>query len=194
MKTKMRNIAMAVALTFGATAVTASEFNNADLVLKTVEKTLVMESWMLDAGLFGADDSKSAGSTVVEIAVNNPDFSILVEAVSKAGLVDALSAEGPFTVFAPTNDAFNSLFSQLGVSGVKDLTAEQLTPILTYHVVSGKVMSTDLSNTSVATLNGQKIKIDLSSGVKINDSKVVAADIEGKNGVIHVIDSVLLPE
>jgi len=126
--------------------------------------------------------------------VSNPDFSILVEAVSKAGLVDALSAEGPFTVFAPTNDAFKNLFSQLGVSGVKDLTAEQLTPILIYHVVSGKVMSTDLSNTSVATLNGQKIKIDLSSGVKINDSKVVAADIEGKNGVIHVIDSVLLPE
>jgi transforming growth factor-beta-induced protein len=194
MKTKMRNIAMAVALTVGVTTVTASEFNNAELVLNTAEKTMAMESWMLDTELFGADDSKSARSTVVEIAVNNPDFSILVEAVSKAGLVDALSAEGPFTVFAPTNDAFKSLFSQLGVSGVKDLTAEQLTPILTYHVVSGKVMSTDLSNTSVATLNGQKIKIDLSSGVKINDSKVVAADIEGKNGVIHVIDSVLLPE
>jgi transforming growth factor-beta-induced protein len=194
MKTKMRNIAMAVALTVGVTSVTASEFNNAELVLNTAEKTMAMESWMLDTELFGADDSKSASSTVVEIAVNNPDFSILVEAVSKAGLVDALSAEGPFTVFAPTNDAFKSLFSQLGVSGVKDLTAEQLTPILTYHVVSGKVMSTDLSNTSVATLNGQKIKIDLSSGVKINDSKVVAADIEGKNGVIHVIDSVLLPE
>jgi uncharacterized surface protein with fasciclin (FAS1) repeats len=194
MKTKMRNIAMAVALTVGVTSVTASEFNNADLVLNTAEKTMAMESWMLDAELFGADDSKSANSTVVEIAVSNPDFSILVEAVSKAGLVDALSAEGPFTVFAPTNDAFKSLFSQLGVSGVKDLTAEQLTPILTYHVVSGKVMSTDLSNTSVATLNGQKIKIDLSSGVKINDSKVVAADIEGKNGVIHVIDTVLLPE
>jgi transforming growth factor-beta-induced protein len=194
MKTKMRNIAMAVALTVGVTTVTASEFNNAELVLNTAEKTMAMESWMLDTELFGADDSKSANSTVVEIAVNNPDFSILVEAVSKAGLVDALSAEGPFTVFAPTNDAFKSLFSQLGVSGVKDLTAEQLTPILTYHVVSGKVMSTDLSNTSVATLNGQKIKIDLSSGVKINDSKVVAADIEGKNGVIHVIDSVLLPE
>jgi uncharacterized surface protein with fasciclin (FAS1) repeats len=194
MKTKMRNIAMAVALTVGATSVTASEFNNEDMVLNIAEKTMAMESWMLDAGLFGADDSKSASSTVVEIAVNNPDFSILVEAVSKAGLVDALSAEGPFTVFAPTNDAFKSLFSQLGVSGVKDLTAEQLTPILTYHVVSGKVMSTDLSNTSVATLNGQKIKIDLSSGVKINNSKVVAADIEGKNGVIHVIDSVLLPE
>ena len=194
MKTKMRNIAMAVALTVGVTAGTASEFNNAELILNTAEKTMAMESWMLDAGFFGAEESKSSNSTVVEIAVNNPDFSILVEAVSKAGLVDALSAEGPFTVFAPTNDAFKSLFSQLGVSGVKDLTAEQLTPILTYHVVSGKVMSTDLSNTSVATLNGQKIKIDLSSGVKINDSKVVAADIEGKNGVIHVIDSVLLPE
>jgi uncharacterized surface protein with fasciclin (FAS1) repeats len=194
MKTKMRNIAMAVVLTVGTASVTASEIKNSELVLNASEKTMAMESWMLDAELFGADDSKSASSTVVEIAVSNPDFSILVEAVSKAGLVDALSAEGPFTVFAPTNDAFKSLFSQLGVSGVKDLTAEQLTPILTYHVVAGKVMSTDLSNTSVATLNGQKIKIDLSSGVKINDSKVVAADIEGKNGVIHVIDSVLLPE
>jgi transforming growth factor-beta-induced protein len=193
MKTKMRNIAMAVALTVGVTSVTASEFKNAEMVLNTAEKTMAMESWMLDADLFGADDSKSASSTVVEIAVNNPDFSILVEAVTKAGLAEALSADGPFTVFAPTNDAFKSLFSQLGVSGVKDLTAEQLTPILTYHVVSGKVMSTDLSNTSVATLNGHKIKIDLSSGVKINDSKVVAADIEGKNGVIHVIDSVLIP-
>ena len=194
MKTKMRNIAMAVVLTVGVTSVTASEFKNAELVLNTAEKTMAMESWMLDADLFGVDDSKSANSTVVEIAVSNPDFSILVEAVTKAGLAEALSADGPFTVFAPTNDAFKSLFNKLGVSGVKDLTAEQLTPILTYHVVSGKVMSTDLSNTSVTTLNGQKIKIDLSSGVKINDSKVVAADIEGKNGVIHVIDSVLLPE
>ena len=194
MKTKMRNIAMAVALTFGATAVTASEFNNAEMVLNTAEKTMAMESWMLDADLFGADDSKSASSTVVEIAVNNPDFSILVEAVSKAGLVDALSAEGPFTVFAPTNDAFKSLFSQLGVSGVKDLTAEQLTPILTYHVVSGKVMSTDLSNTKVSTLSGDNmLKVDISDGVKINDSNVLAADIEGKNGVIHVIDKVLIP-
>jgi len=83
MKTKMRNIAMAVVLTVGATSVTASEFNNTELVLNTAEKTMAMESWMLDANLFGADDSKSAGSTVVEIAVSNPDFSILVEAVSR---------------------------------------------------------------------------------------------------------------
>ena len=148
---------------------------NAGLVLHTTAK----------------DDSGS--STVVEIAVSNPDFSILVEAVSKAGLVEALSADGPFTVFAPSNAAFESLFTQLGVGGIKDLTAEQLTPILTYHVVAGKVMSSDLSNTSVATLSGKQIKIDLSQGVMINDSKVVAADIQGKNGVIHVIDKVLIP-
>ena len=139
-----------------------------------------------------SDDTSS--STVVEIAVSNPDFSILVEAVTKADLAGALSADGPFTVFAPTNDAFNALFATLGVKGIEDLTADQLTPILTYHVVSGTVMSSDLSNTSVKTLNGEKIKIDLSDGVKINDSKVIAADIKGKNGVIHVIDKVLIPE
>lgn len=138
------------------------------------------------------DDTSS--STVVEIAVSNPDFSILVEAVTKADLAGALSAEGPFTVFAPNNDAFKALFANLGVKGVEDLTAEQLTPILTYHVVSGKVMSGDLSNTSVTTLNGGKIKVDLSEGVKINDSNVITADIKGKNGVIHVIDKVLIPE
>lgn len=140
-----------------------------------------------------ADDTKSS-STVVEIAVSNPDFSTLVEAVSKAKLVDALSADGPFTVFAPTNDAFDKLFKKLGVSGIEDLTAEQLTPILTYHVVSGEVLSSDLTNTSVATLNGKKIEVDLKDGVHINDSQVIKADIRGKNGVIHVIDKVLIPE
>ncbi len=136
----------------------------------------------------------SSSSTVVEIAVSNPDFSTLVEAVTKADLAGALSADGPFTVFAPTNEAFDKLFKQLGVKGVQDLTAEQLTPILTYHVVSGEVMSNDLSNTMVATLNGKNIKVDLTEGVHINDSRVIKADIQGKNGVIHVIDKVLIPE
>jgi transforming growth factor-beta-induced protein len=155
---------------------------------------LNLESWMLEIDNFNSEKSAASAGTVVQIAASNPDFSILVEAVTKAGLAGALSAEGPFTVFAPTNEAFKALFKQLGVSGVKDLTAEQLTPILTYHVVSGKVMSTDLKNTSVATLNGQKIKIDLSNGVKINESKVTKADISGTNGVVHVIDRVLLPK
>jgi transforming growth factor-beta-induced protein len=132
--------------------------------------------------------------TVVNIALANENFTTLVQAVVKAGLVDALSADGPFTVFAPTNAAFDALFAQLGISGIDDLTAEQLVPILTYHVVPGNVVSTELSSGEVGTLNGQNLSVDLSSGVKINESEVIAADIQGSNGVVHVIDQVLLPE
>jgi len=133
--------------------------------------------------------------SVVNIALDNDNFTILVQAVVKAGLVDALSGKGPFTVFAPTNDAFNTLFAQLGISGINDLTAEQLIPILTYHVVAGNVLSSGLSNGEVGTLNeGKKLSVNLSGGVKINDSEVVAADIQGSNGVVHVINKVLIPE
>jgi len=132
--------------------------------------------------------------SIVNIAIDNANFSILVQAVVKAGLVDALSGTGPFTVFAPTNDAFKALFAQLGIMGIDNLTADQLTPILTYHVVSGNVLSTALSNGNVPTLNaGKTLKVNLSSGVKINDSEVVAANIQGSNGVVHVINKVLLP-
>jgi len=132
--------------------------------------------------------------SVVNIAIDNENFSILVQAVVKAGLVDALSGSGPFTVFAPTNAAFNALFAQLGISGIDNLTADQLTPILTYHVVSGNVLSSALSNGDVPTLNkGKSLKVNLSSGVKINDSEVVATNIQGSNGVVHVINKVLLP-
>lgn len=193
MKKSIKNLGMAIILSAAVFGVNASELELMSLK-KVVEPTLEMEAWMTESALFESKTVDSEGSTVVEIAVSNPDFSILVEAVTKADLAGALSADGPFTVFAPTNEAFNKLFSQLGVSGIKDLTAEQLAPILTYHVVSGKVMSTDLSSTSVATLNGKMIKIDLTDGVKINDSNVTAADIKGKNGVIHVIDKVLIPQ
>lgn len=192
MKTTVKTIAAGLILTVLVFGVSASEISvNSFKMAEVNEAELKVENWMVE--LFESPKTETAMGTVVDIALSNPDFSILVEAVTKAGLAGALSTEGPFTVFAPTNDAFKALFKQLGVSGVKDLTAEQLTPILTYHVVAGKVMSTDLTNTSVATLNGQKIKIDLSNGVKVNDSKVTAADISGKNGVIHVIDRVLIP-
>lgn len=194
MKTTIKTITAGFILTASVFAANASEIlNNATVVAKATEYELKIESWMVDESNFKSKTSEKSSGSVVEIAVSNPDFSILVEAVTKAGLVDALSASGPFTVFAPTNDAFNALFKQLGVGGIKDLSAEQLTPILTYHVVSGRVMSTDLSNTSVATLNGKKISIDISNGVKINESKVVKADIQGTNGVVHVIDRVLIP-
>ncbi len=194
MKTKMRNIAAALLVAAGASTAIASEIRTSEWIEDYSVEAMVLEDWMTDAELFRVEESKDVNSTVVEIAVGNPDFSILVEAVIKAGLAEALSAEGPFTVFAPTNAAFESLFSQLGISGIKDLTAEQLIPILTYHVVSGKVMSDDLSDSTIGTLNeGENLKIDLSDGVKVNGSHVVAADIEGRNGVIHVIDKVLMP-
>lgn len=138
---------------------------------------------------------------IVETAMANSDFSILVQAVSKAGLVDALQAEGPYTVFAPTNDAFNMLFEDLGVNGIEDLTAEQLAPILLYHVIGAKVMAADVStgyvptlNTTAPGMNKVMMLADATSGVKLNGSaNVVAADVMASNGVIHVIDKVLLP-
>lgn len=195
MKTTVKKIAAGLFLTASVFGVSASDLSTKAFKDDEVsENVIVLEKWMFNFEVSESFNEEKATNTVVQIAVANPDFSILVEAVTKANLAGALSAEGPFTVFAPTNAAFNALFKQLGVSGVKDLTAEQLSPILTYHVVSGKVMSTDLTNTSVATLNGQKIKIDLTNGVKINDSNVTKADISGSNGVVHVIDRVLLPK
>ena len=130
---------------------------------------------------------ETADMNVVEIAISDERFSILV---------DALSADGPYTVFAPTNDAFEALFAALEVNGIEDLTKDQLTPILLYHVVSGSVMSKDIQSGEFSTLN-KKASIDVKVGkdaVMVNKSKVIIADIEGSNGVIHVIDSVLIPE
>ena len=132
---------------------------------------------------------------IVDIAAGNEDFSILVAALQKAELVEALQGEGPFTVFAPTNAAFEALLTALNITAEDLLNQPALADVLLYHVVSGKVMSTDLqSGMEPATLLGQTIRVDLTDGVKINTSTVVAADIEGSNGVIHVIDSVLVPE
>jgi len=131
--------------------------------------------------------------SVVDQALANDSFSILVQAVVKAGLVETLSGSGPFTIFAPTNAAFESLFAALGISGIADLTAEQLIPILTYHVVSGNVLSTQLSAGTVETLNGP-ISVTLTPSPAINtNSMIVATDVQGSNGVIHVINKVLLP-
>jgi len=131
--------------------------------------------------------------TVVGQALNNDSFSILVQAVVKANLVETLNGSGPFTIFAPTNAAFEALFATLGISGIADLTAEQLVPILTYHVVGGNVLSTQLQAGNVETLNGS-ITVTLSPVPTINgNSKIVATDVQASNGVIHVIDQVLLP-
>jgi transforming growth factor-beta-induced protein len=133
---------------------------------------------------------------LVAVASGNPTFSILVEAVAKAELVDALRAKGPFTVFAPTNAAFQALFAQLGVGGVADLTKEQLTPVLLYHVLSGAVLSTDVSDGLMAPtlLEGNRVRVSITgNAVKIDESNLILTDVAATNGVIHVLDQVLLP-
>ena len=136
----------------------------------------------------------AAEQDIVGIATGSEDFSILVAALQKADLVGALQGEGPFTVFAPTNAAFEDLLKALNISANDLLNQPELAKVLLYHVVSGKVMSTDLTNgLEAATLNGQKVKFDLSSGVKVSGSTVTAADLQAGNGVIHVIDKVLVP-
>ena len=134
--------------------------------------------------------------TVVDIAIANSNFSTLVAAVVKAGLVEALSAEGPYTVFAPTNAAFDAAFTALGISGLDDLTPEALTPILLYHVVPDNVLASEVSTGMVPTLNTESnISITVSDqGVMLDgNAKVIATDVQGSNGVIHAIDGVILP-
>ncbi|WP_445628771.1 fasciclin domain-containing protein [Nostoc sp. DSM 114167] len=131
---------------------------------------------------------------IVDTAVNAGSFNTLVAAVQAAGLVDTLKGAGPFTVFAPTDEAFSKLHEGTVDSLLADVPL--LTRILTYHVVSGKVLSTDVVNLdSAPTVEGSSIKIDASNGaVKINNATVITPDVEADNGVIHVIDTVLIPE
>ncbi|MBE0676842.1 MAG: fasciclin domain-containing protein [Bacteroidales bacterium] len=144
-------------------------------------------------GVIHAIDKVILPPTVVDIAIANPAFSILVEAVVKADLVETLNGDGPFTIFAPTNTAFEALFTSLGVTGIADLSAEALTPILLYHVVSGNVTSSQLTAGAVPTLNGN-IDVELSPAPAINGvSNIVLTDVQGTNGIVHVIDKVLVP-
>ena len=133
---------------------------------------------------------------IVDVASSNADFSTLVAAVSAAGLVDTLKSEGPFTVFAPTNAAFAALPAGTVETLLKPENKDQLVKILTYHVVPGKVTSDQLTGKrlSVATVEGSKVHIDGRKGVKVENATVTAADIMASNGVIHVIDKVLLPK
>lgn len=129
---------------------------------------------------------------IVDTAINAGSFNTLVAAVKAAGLLDTLKGPGPFTVFAPTDDAFAKLPKGTVESLLNDIP--QLTKILTYHVVADKVMSVDAVNlNSVSTVEGSALSIDASGGIKVNGATVVTPDVEADNGVIHVIDSVLIP-
>ena len=132
---------------------------------------------------------------IVDTAVGAGTFETLVAAVTAAELVDTLKGEGPFTVFAPTDAAFAALPEGTVETLLKPENKDQLVAILTYHVVPGKVMSSDLSDDMTATtVQGGEITIDLDNGVMVNDATVTAADIAASNGVIHVIDKVIMPK
>ena len=129
---------------------------------------------------------------IIETAIGKPDFTTLVTAIKAAGLVDTLSGTGPFTVFAPTNAAFAKI-PEATLNKILE-NKDKLTSILTYHVIAGKVMSKDIEKTTeVKTVEGSKITITTKEGVMVNNAKVTLTDIDCSNGVIHVIDTVLIP-
>jgi uncharacterized surface protein with fasciclin (FAS1) repeats len=136
---------------------------------------------------FAADKAK----TIVDVAAGNKDFSTLVTAVKAAGLVETLSGTGPFTVFAPTNAAFAKIPKADLDALLKDKA--KLTAVLTYHVVSGKVMAKDVKAGDVKSVNGAMIKVTTDKGVMVNNAKVIKTDVAASNGVIHAIDTVIMP-
>jgi len=137
---------------------------------------------------------EAAVGTIVDVAVGAGNFTTLVAAVTAADLVETLSGPGPFTVFAPTDEAFAAL-----PAGVLDLlllpsNKDALAKILTYHVVSGQVMAADVTDGDVTTVEGSTIKLSTMGGVTVNGATVVSADVAASNGVIHAIDAVILPK
>ena len=166
-------------------------------MFRTAVMTVAISLSLVPAALADgkADTTKPAAKAdIVDTAVAAGSFKTLAKALTEAGLVDTLKGKGPFTVFAPTDEAFAKLPKGTLDALLKD--KKKLTAILTYHVVSGQVKAADAAKlTSAKTVNGQSIKISAKDGtVMINDAKVTQADIETSNGVIHVIDKVILPK
>ena len=145
------------------------------------------------ASLFIVADSQA--SDIVDVAASNKSFSTLVAAVKAAGLVETLKGEGPYTVFAPTDEAFAKLPKGTLESLLKPENKQKLVAILTYHVIPGKVMAKDVKSGKVKTASGSSFKMKVSKkGVLVDNAKVVATDVKADNGVIHVIDTVILPK
>jgi uncharacterized surface protein with fasciclin (FAS1) repeats len=143
-----------------------------------------------------AGSMAAKAADIVDTAVSAGQFNTLVAAVQAAGLVETLKGEGPFTVFAPTDEAFAKLPAGTVDDLLKPENKDKLVAILTYHVVPGKVMSSDIAGKEmmVDTVQGGKLSVDATDGVKVDEASVVSADVEADNGVIHVIDAVVMPE
>lgn len=140
-----------------------------------------------------AAEETSVG-TIVDVASSDGNFSTLVAAVAAADLVETLDSAGPFTVFAPTDAAFAALPAGVLDALLLPENKATLVKILTYHVLSGKVMAADVTDGDVATVEGSTVKLSTTEGVKVNNASVAIADVEASNGVIHAIDAVILPK
>jgi uncharacterized surface protein with fasciclin (FAS1) repeats len=140
--------------------------------------------------------SVAKAADIVDTASAAGSFKTLVTAVKAAGLVDTLKGKGPFTVFAPTDEAFAKLPNGILDKLLKPENKKQLVAILTYHVVAGKVMAKDLAGqkTMAKSVEGSEIAVDATNGVKVDNAKVVKADIQASNGVVHAIDAVIMPK
>jgi len=181
----------AVAAVTGLVVLSAcgSDSNDSDDAAETTEAPAATE-----APAEEGEDMADEPGTIVDVAVANGSFATLVAAVAAADLVETLSSEGPFTVFAPTDDAFAALPEGLVDCLLLEENVDTLSAILTYHVVAGEVLSTDLTAGPVATVQGEEITVDLTDGVVLNETvNVIIPDVPASNGVIHAIDGVLLP-
>ena len=166
--------------------------------MKTVTKMLTMAALLVLPStvpqLQAADDTAAPGD-IVAVATSTGSFKTLVAAVKAAGLVETLQGKGPFTVFAPTDEAFSKLPAGTVDDLLKPENKDKLVAILTYHVVPGKVMAADVKTMMVKTVNGKELSIKVDDGkVTVNGAKVIKTDVAASNGVIHVIDTVLLPK
>jgi len=157
-------------------------------------KTIIKSIFTLALVAAVSFSANAQSKDIVGLAVGNENLSTLVAAVKAGGLVETLQGDGPFTVFAPTNEAFAALPAGTLEMLLKPENKDKLVAILTYHVVAGKVLSTDLKEgMQAATVQGSKVTVSLKGGAKISGANVVAADVMASNGVVHVIDKVILP-
>lgn len=183
----------ALLLAFGLTAAACG--SDTDVAVEETDDAAEVEEEAMEEEAM--DEEAEVPATVVDIATSSDDFSTLVAAVTAADLVETLQGEGPFTVFAPTNAAFEQALSDLGMTAEELLASEDLAGILTYHVVPGTIMAADAiaaDGTEIATVNGDTIAVTVVDGnVMVDGATVTTADLVAGNGVVHVIDAVILP-
>ena len=181
----------AIAVVSVAAALTLSACSSSSDQATTAESSAALSKGSIE----DADETETIFSeTIVDLASKDPaNFSTLVAAINAAGLVETLNGEGPFTVFAPTNEAFAALPAGVLDALLLPENKDALIKILTYHVVPGTVLAADIADGDVATVEGQNVTLSTANGVTVNGAKVVTADVIASNGVIHVIDAVLVP-